>query len=288
MASSSRLPGYSSSSKNLFAVVPSLSALPLDPLHPVLSSLLSAVNLKKDSIKIVAFSDGGIVVHPEDIGNHALEEQEVSPTERTRWRKGKVAAHQVTLLHPSFCSHLRLQSWTTVTGFMQIVSTQAKTVKQVAVKFVARQSLRFQRGQQRAEEDEVAKYEVVLDDVEIKKGVNTSVTFSTLLSIALCRKNADAHALSLCYSLEFCIAFPHSIPVREDAAFASVNHYLVGTVIGGIPSLFGAKDLVGETRVFLTAAPSPSSDMEGQPAVPLCSHKSPVPQSRSKERLTLI
>jgi len=80
-ASTSRLPAYTPPSKDAISVVPSLSALHPDPHHPAHAALLLDMDLKKDSVKIFSFSQGGIIVCPEEVSNSsrtALEEEEVS------------------------------------------------------------------------------------------------------------------------------------------------------------------------------------------------------------------
>ena len=80
--STSTLPSYTPASKDVISVVPSLSALHPDRSHPAHSSLLANLDLKKDSVRIFSFSQGGIVVCPEEVGNSSrneIEAEEVSP-----------------------------------------------------------------------------------------------------------------------------------------------------------------------------------------------------------------
>ncbi|KAL7416340.1 hypothetical protein BDY24DRAFT_379347 [Mrakia frigida] len=175
-ASSSRLPSYTPPSKDAISIVPSLSALHPDPTHPAHSALLLNLDLKKDSVKIFSFSQGGIILCPEEVrdSSRASVEQE--------------------------------ESWAKAGGYLQVVSTQRKIVPQISVKIVARQSLSFpqDRGGSR-EEDEVFAKEVVLKDVQLEKGLNS---FEFLLALP---HSAPVHAGSTRDRKAFATLFHYAI-----------------------------------------------------------------------------
>ena len=100
--STSILPSYTPPSKDVISVVPSLSALHPDPLHPAHSSLLANLDLKKDSVKIFSFAQGGIVVLPEEVGishHRSEDEEEVSLVAQ---KKGNDTSELTPSSFPSF------------------------------------------------------------------------------------------------------------------------------------------------------------------------------------------
>lgn len=58
--------------------MPSLAAIHPDPSHPAHRALLTNLDLKKDSARIYAFAEGGIMLAPQDVLHDSVDEQEVS------------------------------------------------------------------------------------------------------------------------------------------------------------------------------------------------------------------
>lgn len=79
VASTSRLPAYTSGPQDVLTRVPSLSALHPDPTHPAHKHLLADLDFSKDSCRLWANSQGGITVCPQQMsqGQTDLEVREL-------------------------------------------------------------------------------------------------------------------------------------------------------------------------------------------------------------------
>lgn len=155
-------------------------------------------------------------------------------------------------------------------GYLQIVSTKRKVASRISVDLVARQSLAFPQDARGArEDDEVDRIKVALEDVQLEKGLNSSVPPLSIGSIE--EGLMPVLPFRGLQRFQFLLLVPHDAPVSQgmDAhpSFGSVTFYFVGTVHGGgSKGLFGGapRDLIAEERAWVVAAPSPSREVEGE------------------------
>ena len=184
MASSSRLPSYSSGPLDELSRV-SLSALDLShPAHEVISTL----DLSTDSAHLWSNSQSGINVCPQAMSTDDAS-LEVSPTRmaqstcrRTRRRASACVVSSPCLPAASSRPSSVLQGWGREAGYFLVISTTRRKISRITVQLVSRQSLAFPKDKGRREDDVVFRREVTLDrDPEqdggdgmwLEKGLNT-------------------------------------------------------------------------------------------------------------------
>lgn len=78
VAGPSALPTYTPKTKDAISRVAAITTILPDPNHPARRTLTDGLDLKKDSCRIYAFAEGGIMLAPQDVLHDSVDEQEVS------------------------------------------------------------------------------------------------------------------------------------------------------------------------------------------------------------------